>query len=88
MLREIPFDMVKKILLLLDPEDLQSECRSNKYVTNICRDDTFFQEYIKRNFDPIKFGYQQWNSSIFEDPFINQHKNINRNLPINKRINE
>ena len=77
MLREVPIDMVKRILYLLNTEDLQAECRSNKYVSSICQDDEFFHEYISRNFDPSKFGTQKWDNSIFQNNYINNDGTIN-----------
>ena len=75
MLTSVPNDMVKKILLLLDPQDLQSECQSNRYVSSICQDDDFFHEYINKNFDPTLFGVEQWDNSVFQNRNFNVSKN-------------
>lgn len=73
---DVPSDMVRRILFLLNPEDLQSECRSNKYISSICQDNNFFREYIQRNFDPIKYDLEKWDNSIFENYLINPDETI------------
>lgn len=60
----IPTDILKKILFLLKPRDLQSECRSNRYVYNICKDDRFFKEYVVKHFDLNKLKFQNLDPSI------------------------
>lgn len=75
-MQSIPLDMVKKILFLLSPEDLQEECRSNKYISDICRDDNFFFEYINKNFDPQKFNIYKWSSSVFHNKNFNYYEDI------------
>ena len=55
----IPKDIYKKILLNLDPNDLLSVCETEEYAYNICQDDYFWYQYIKR-YDSLLYGYNTW----------------------------
>ena len=73
-LKSIPKETYQKVLFLLSPKDLLQICDTDKYVQTIC-DDNFYREYIQRNYDPLFFGFDNWNNTIFDNEIFNVQRN-------------
>ena len=76
LIQSIPLDTYRKILFLLDPEDLSNECSTNKYANNVCSDDHFIRDYIRKHYDPLQYKVGKWDNNVFENPIINHGGNI------------
>jgi hypothetical protein len=72
----LPSEIYKEILFVINPKDIMHACNINQYASSICND-KFYQQYIQRNFDPKKFGLEEFvlplhlNWKIFLDILVN-----------------
>ena len=64
-LSEITIDIIYEILSFLFINDINNLYRSNKQFKNICKNDNFWYYYINKNYLSHEYGFEQWNTNIF-----------------------
>jgi hypothetical protein len=57
--RNVPSEIYKEVLFLVEPKYIFRACSTNQYALNIC-DETFYREYVDRNFDPNFYGLENF----------------------------
>ncbi len=50
----LPVDVIKNLVLQLDPEEIVFFCLTNKYFKNICKDYSLWQALVEKYFPGVK----------------------------------
>jgi hypothetical protein len=77
-LNYVPTEIYKEVLFSLLPEDVISTCHTNIYAKEMCTE-RFYYDYIILNFDPQRYGLQEWSDhslSLFSNLKINTWEDL------------
>ena len=100
-INNIPLDILKEIIILLDISSLSNIISINQYINQVC-DNNFMKDYIIKHYDPIHYKVGKWDNNVFNIPIINynidfqsldnekccKNRNENRNEKCNEKYGE